>query len=105
MFSEKLLVGVLTLGWRLVRAVALLALGGSRRPALTQTAIPEGYIMPRQRGRFGDSLTWITVLALLVIGIPLANADPEFKANATHGFQALLQVKDHLSSLISGIVS
>jgi len=105
MFSEKLLVGALMLGWRLIRVLGLFALGGSRRPALAEETASARYALAPRRGGFGDALIWITVLALIVIGIPLASADPAFKAAAGHNLQALLQATNQVTGFLAGVVS
>ena len=86
MFSEKILINVLVFAWKLFR---FMLLGARKRKLVTQTALADSYPGPR-RANYGSGLTWMTVLALIVIGIPLANADPDFRTIAGHDVQSLV---------------
>jgi hypothetical protein len=84
MFPEKLLINLLVYGWRVFR---LIFLGGGWRAPAVQTAIVEE--ARNHRGNYGNGLAWMTALALLLIGLPLANTDPAFKTAAGTDIQAL----------------
>jgi hypothetical protein len=88
MVSEKLLVGLLTLGWKFLGFVFL----GSRRQRIAaETMIGTVYRKPR-RASYANGLIWMTALALIAIGVPLVDADPRFNTHIIQHALALLHV-------------
>src|SRR5262245_27058955 len=96
MLTEKIVVGAFMLIWRVIRVLGLLAIGGRRQPAIANTQAAEAYWSPPRRA-FGDSMTWVTVLALMGIGIPLATTDPAFTATATQNIHTIIQLASQIA--------
>jgi hypothetical protein len=80
MFPEKLLINLFVFGWRMFFGA------GRRAPAIETAIIQEARI---HRGNYGNGLAWMTALALILVGLPLANTDPAFKTAAGTDIEAL----------------
>ena len=100
MGAEKILISVLLLGWRLLRVVGPLLIGREAAVADTESLVMDA-AAPIRRANYMDGLLWITVLALLGIGVPLASADAEFAQARSQDLGALIAlVQAHFPSVV-----
>src|SRR5262245_44298370 len=95
MLSEKLLIGVLLLGWRLIRFIGMLPF--RRGQVFASTGVYDDSSRVR-RSSSGSGLIWTTVLALLFVGVPLARSDEHFMAGVEHNISQLHGVLRAISS-------
>ncbi len=88
MFTEKLVVSLLMFCWKFMGFVFL---GFPRQKVAVESVIAEAYSAPKRRSRYVGGLIRMTFLALLTIGVPLADTDPQFKTNAGYHAETLIR--------------